>query len=169
MTGAGCRSKGHAWEREVAGVLRSVFKGAKRGLSQTRDGSDVPDVDGTPFWIECKVGRRTNPRAALQQAGLASLEFHESALDAPLRPPVAVCKDDRAEPFVTMALADWMVLVEKAYGSRAEQAERSLATRTPRPEDALTVILRGPRPARVRRALVDLTQEVEDLLRERGE
>lgn len=48
------RRKGVAFEREVARALRSVFERAERGF-QFRDGSDAaPDVDGTPWWIECK-------------------------------------------------------------------------------------------------------------------
>lgn len=47
------RKKGKVHERDVAKWLRQWFPEAKRGL-QSRDGSECPDVIGTPFWIEVK-------------------------------------------------------------------------------------------------------------------
>lgn len=53
------RTKGRAWEQEVARILRERGWSAKRGL-QSRDGSDAPDVvTDLPLWPECKAGRDT--------------------------------------------------------------------------------------------------------------
>lgn len=41
-------------------------------------------MDGTPFWVEAKVGTKTNLKAAVKQA--------EAATDG--RPVIAVCKDN---------------------------------------------------------------------------
>jgi hypothetical protein len=78
------RQKGAGWERELAIILRKLWPSAKRGLGQARSGGEVCDVDGTPFWVEAKVGTKTNLKAAVKQA--------EAATDG--RPVIAVCKDN---------------------------------------------------------------------------
>lgn len=100
--GAASRRKGHTWERQVARDLREIFgPDVKRGF-QTRGGTkEAPDVDGTPWFIECKCGKATNIKAALRQA--------VEATDG--RPPVAICKDDRTEPVVAMLYSDWLNLL----------------------------------------------------------
>lgn len=97
------RVKGKKWERAVAVKLRPLFgSGVKRGY-QTRDGREAPDVDGTPYWIECKHGVNINLHAALAQAVRAS--------DG--RPPVVVAKYQNRAPMVAMLLTDWLQLVER--------------------------------------------------------
>jgi len=99
------RSKGARFEREVATAFRVAFPGARRGLGQARSGVDAADVIGIPgYWIECKVGARPNPLAALRQAeGNSNGEV-----------PVAVCKVDREGAAVTLPLADFIALLDKA-------------------------------------------------------
>ena len=58
----------------------------RRGL-QFRDGAECADVVAPALWIECKRGKRTNPRGALAQAKEASLGKGVW--------PLAVCKDDK--------------------------------------------------------------------------
>ena len=102
LSGRGCRIKGHAFERDVAKIFRSLYgDGVKRGY-QTRSGTEAPDVDGTPFWIECKRGKRTNPKAALKQA----LEAKDE------RPPIAICKDDRQDIVVMLLLEDFLDILK---------------------------------------------------------
>ena len=97
------RLKGKKWERAVAEKLRPLFGArVKRGY-QTRDGREAPDVDGTPFWVECKHGALVNLRAALAQA--------ISATDG--RPPVVIAKDTGRSAVVLMRLEDWLALVER--------------------------------------------------------
>lgn len=92
------RMKGKRGERAIAELLRPVFgAGVKRGW-QSRSGRDGSDIEGTPYWIEVKVGKCPNVRAALKQA--------TEATDG--RMPVVVVKDDRREPFVVMRLSDWL-------------------------------------------------------------
>jgi hypothetical protein len=97
------RTKGHNFERETAVKLREIFPEARRGL-QYQDGKNPPDVVGTPFHIECKVGKKPNPRTALEQAITDS--------DGSLI-PVAVIKDDRREPFIVMQWNDFFELVRE--------------------------------------------------------
>jgi hypothetical protein len=98
VPGKAPRVKGHRFEREVSDLFKELYgEHVKRGF-QTRDGSECPDVDGTPFWIECKKGKQTRPLAALQQA--------EEASDG--RVCIAVCCNDRDAPTVTLRLYDFM-------------------------------------------------------------
>ena len=102
------RRKGASWEREVARLLRLIWPDAKRGL-QTRGGTkEVPDVEGTPFYLELKRGVRCNIKAALEQAASSS--------DG--RPPVAVTKEDAKRPIVSMYIEDWFNLLAAVYGVR---------------------------------------------------
>lgn len=96
------REKGKRFEREVARRFRDVLPGydVRRGF-QSRRGSDAPDVDVPKFWVEAKVGARTNPRAALAQA----IEATDGRI------PVAVCKDDRKDPVVMMRMDDFLDFV----------------------------------------------------------
>jgi hypothetical protein len=97
------RRKGHAWERDVVHMLRQIWSTARRGLGQTR-GAEVCDVEGTPYWIECKVGAQPNVRAAMAQA----LEDATKAGDP--RPLLVITKRDREEPLVTMSLVNFVTL-----------------------------------------------------------
>lgn len=94
--GASQRTKGHNFERWVAKRWRDsgLCPSAKRGLSQARSGDDVPDVDGTPYWVECKAQKQPSLFAALEQA--------EAASDG--RPALVVAKRDRDKPVVMMRL-----------------------------------------------------------------
>lgn len=104
MKPGGGRRKGRAWEQEVARKLRALFGDAvKRGLQTRGGGKEAPDVDGTPYHIECKHGRLVNLRAALAQA----------IRDTDGRVPVVVAKDDRSEPIVVMRMSDWLRLEEE--------------------------------------------------------
>lgn len=116
MGGRASRVKGHNFERDVVHLFRAALglddKQVKRGLSQPRGGTaEEPDVvvpDHVPLWIECKVGKLTNPRAALKQARKALTDRKIEKI------PVAVCKDDRTEPVAMLPLAAFAALVALA-------------------------------------------------------
>lgn len=61
------RRKGQRGERETAILWRSVYPDARRG-SQSRSGKDASDVEGTPWWIECKTLARIAALRHLEQA-----------------------------------------------------------------------------------------------------
>jgi hypothetical protein len=114
MSGGGAaRRKGHDWERALVHRFAEVFgiERVRRGL-QYRDGAECPDVEAPALWIEAKRGKRTNPRAALTQAKEASLGKGVW--------PIAVCKDDRHEPFVTMELDDFLDLLREWWATRGK-------------------------------------------------
>jgi hypothetical protein len=110
MSGAHSRRKGAAFERELVRRFREVMPDAdiRRGL-QYRTGEEASDVEVPCFWVEAKHHHRTNVRAAMRQA-----------IDAcpPGRWPIAVCKDDRAAPLVTMQLDDFLELVREWWERR---------------------------------------------------
>ena len=110
MNGAGCRRKGHDFEREMVRALADVFglENVRRGI-QARSGTEVPDVEAPMFWIECKRGRRTNIRAALAQA--------EEACHVP-KWLLAICKDDNQRPIAAMYLEDLIDLLREWWSTR---------------------------------------------------
>lgn len=110
------RTKGKVWERLVANMLKPIFgDSAKRGF-QSRSGRDGCDVEGTPYWLECKHGALVNLRAALKQA-----------LEASDGRPVVVCaKDDRSAPLAVMRLSDWLDLVHAAHAAGVVQGLEQL-------------------------------------------
>lgn len=92
------RRKGKAFEREIASAMRAAgFGEARRGL-QSRGGGEVPDVEGTPWWVECKVGKSPRVLAAYEQA--------REATDG--RPVLVVTKWDRGPTLVTMDLSTFL-------------------------------------------------------------
>lgn len=101
------RRKGHDFERAVANMLCNVpgCTEARRGL-QFRDGAEVPDVDGTCMWIECKVGARPNIDKAYKQA--------QAATDG--RPVVVFSKRTGEQPMVTVSVETWLAVLEQLYG-----------------------------------------------------
>ena len=102
--------KGKRFERELVQMFSMVAPMARvcRGF-QWRSGAEVPDVDIPGFWLEAKVGAKTNPRKALRQA-TADAKFG--------RWPLAVCKDDRQTPIVVMALPDFLTMYRQWYFGR---------------------------------------------------
>lgn len=97
------RRKGKTFERLVAADLRAIYgQRVKRGW-QTRAGSDAPDVENVPFWLECKHHRRVNIQQALAQAQAAAV-----IAKSPL-PPLIVAKDDGGQPVAVMA---WVTILE---------------------------------------------------------
>ncbi len=109
--------KGKTFERDVAKALRVVYPEARRGLAQPRDGTETPDVEGTPFWVECKVGQRINVQAALCQA--------QDATDG--RSPLAICRADHEPATATMLLSDFITLLidgDEGGGATEDAAPR---------------------------------------------
>lgn len=63
------REKGIRGELRARDLMRHAgFKDAVRSYGQSRKGSDKPDVDGTPFWVEVKTeATRPNVHKAFEQ------------------------------------------------------------------------------------------------------
>ncbi len=111
------RQKGAANERRLAKKFADAMPGhnVRRGLQyQNRFGGEkVPDVECPIFWVEAKVGKRPNPRAAMKQA-------REDAIKGKI--PIAVIRDDGApnDEFVCIGLTDFLDIIEEWF-ERGEQ------------------------------------------------
>ena len=95
------RRKGATFERTVAERLRELWPEAKRGF-QFRGGDEAPDVQGTPFFVECKHRARVYVAKAMAEA----------VADSDGRPPVVIWKENHGVELVTMRLDDWLALVK---------------------------------------------------------
>ncbi len=90
------------------------FRGAMPGADihrgfQGRGGEEAPDVEVPIWWVECKHGKRPSIRNALKQADG----------DCPKgRVPIAIVKDDRLPPTVTMSLDDFLEFVSEWWAAR---------------------------------------------------
>lgn len=83
------RDKGQRGEREAAALLSSLgFTEACRGLGQARAGGEVPDVDGSPWWVEVKRHRGIAAVRFLEQAELAAQASGDP------RPPLVLMRED---------------------------------------------------------------------------
>jgi hypothetical protein len=110
------RAKGAEWDRDVRDVLRGWWPDAKRGF-QTRGAvaDNVPDVTGTPFWVECKTGKNIGWNDAIIQA----------STETDGRPWLVFAKCERlagreTPKVVIMSLDLLEVLLENKYGERKE-------------------------------------------------
>ena len=100
------RDKGAAFERFIAGMLRDVYPDARRGY-QRRSGSDEPDIQGTPWWVECKVSKGT------PQVYRA---YWQAEKDTDGRAVLVISKQNRTEPLVSMTLGDFLDLLSRLAG-----------------------------------------------------
>jgi hypothetical protein len=98
MSGRRSRTKGAAFERLTARTLKPHWPEARRGIGQARSAGEVADVQGTPFWVECKRQKRCNIQAAYKQA--------QEATDG--RPPLVVTRDDNSTTLVTMDMETFL-------------------------------------------------------------
>ena len=97
------RVKGATFERVLANLFKQMWPTAKRGIGQTRSASEVPDVDGTPFWVEAKHWKKTT-RTGLRKA-------YQQAVDAnrTTKPIVVIAKENCSRDIVVvMSALDFM-------------------------------------------------------------
>lgn len=105
------REKGAVFERKIAEILRSIYPDAKRGIGQTRAATEVADVAGIPFWVECKHQHRVNIAGAVRQAQAALIE--RVKLEQPRLPLLVVSRSDRQEILATMLFDDFLDVLRK--------------------------------------------------------
>lgn len=107
MAGRRSRNKGAAFEREIARRLRVVWPDARRGIGQARSASEVSDVEGTPYWIECKRCKKVNVKAAIKQA------YEAREKQALHRPIVIIWKEDYGD--ITVSEPWWELTGEVTW------------------------------------------------------
>ena len=115
------RVKGKTWERAVCRMLRSIWSSVYRGHQDSRGGAKAGegcDVEGTPYYVECRHEREYNWRKHLREA----LAMRSKRGDA--RPVVLVAKDDKrppgwrvgqptTPPIAIMLLEEWVALAHE--------------------------------------------------------
>mgnify|MGYP003152027700 CR=1 FL=1 len=94
------RTKGVAWERKVASILREHGFDAKRTFGQYRKGDEDPDVVTPNLWVECKRGKSIAYEKAIDQA------IGDSEGSGLI--PIVICKKDHKEPLVILRLSDFL-------------------------------------------------------------
>lgn len=100
------RTKGKRFEREVVNRLRVYWPNVRRGWWQAKGGAVVPDVEGSPYWLEVTHGQQPPIQAKMRQAlGYVGLPGGPA-----YRTPVVISKRDHDDPLVTMRLDDWILL-----------------------------------------------------------
>lgn len=126
--GARNRRKGKTFERVVAKELKKVYPEARRGYWQSRlkqsGRGEACDVEGTPWWVECKARKNFSFRQTLEQC-LQSKDHRPNLIIFKLDKianPYAVMRLDELIPVLALAesgnvmplnkLADFL---EKAY------------------------------------------------------
>jgi hypothetical protein len=123
------RQKGAVYERHIANRLREVYPTARRGIGQARSAFEVPDVDGVPFWVECKHRKTVNVMAALTQADKArtALGLHLSRQEKEAMgfdgPPLVVARRNRERDVAAMYLDDLIKLLAEVEFLRREDAD----------------------------------------------
>lgn len=116
--GAMQRRKGARFEREAANAFAVLFPDAKRGIGQSRWGGEVPDVDGTPFWVECKRSNTTSS-AALKQGTEARAKSTR-----PKSPVLSVGRRNGERAIASMYLEDFLILLaDQLVGDPVARAE----------------------------------------------
>jgi hypothetical protein len=106
MGGKMSRDKGKRGEYEARDFLKRWFPLACRGANQSRSGNDAADIEGTPFWVEAKLGAKPNVRAALAQA--------QEATNG--RPVLVYVRDDKSKPFFVLDAESMEYLLRRAFG-----------------------------------------------------
>jgi hypothetical protein len=102
------RRKGSSYEREIATMLKVLWPEARRGIGQARNAGEVPDVDGTPYWVEAKNHKRApNVHAAYAQA-------IEAQAGKPSKRPVLVVSRKTGDglDLATLPLRELLLLLE---------------------------------------------------------
>ena len=95
-----------------------------RSSGQCFKGDLRADVDCPEVWVECKVGKRPNIKAALEQAEEAEAGAKTG------KSPVAICKWDRQEPIASMRLDFFIELLKIAYRGEGDDGGNTLVQTT---------------------------------------
>jgi hypothetical protein len=94
----------------VAGLLRELYPGAKRGLGQARAGHEVADIAETPYRIVCKHGLRPDLFGALAQAE------RDAGRAGDARPVLVVARKNGGQDVALLRLIDLLALLRAAQG-----------------------------------------------------
>lgn len=146
--GKASRRKGKVFEQEIARKFREIYgESVKRGW-QAREGFDAPDVDGTPWWVECKHHARVNVQASFEQAVTASTKVQPRGYERANRPPVLVHHDSgKPHTLVTLRLEDFLALcgTEAVQDKLIAGLDKRVTELSPPPPERVAVTPSGVR------------------------
>jgi hypothetical protein len=121
------KRKGRKWEQDIARMLRPIFgEDVYRGHQDKRGGAGAgegADIEGTPFYIECRHEKTYNWRRHLRETLAKRTEREDD------RPVILVAKDDTkppnwrigqpgTPPLAIMQLEEFLELLKKIYGCK---------------------------------------------------
>jgi hypothetical protein len=109
------REKGVKYEQWVARQLAVVYPTAKRGIGQARRADEVPDVEGTPWWVETKHNRCAKIQTAYKQAVTARAKSPSVYRRAPI---LVVTRDDGSEDLATLPFAELVKMMRELEALR---------------------------------------------------
>ena len=108
------RNKGHDYERDIATFYRELgFKDVKRTL-QSRAGYEGSDVQGTPWWVECKHHAKVGKVARWWVKALEDTHQECGAGAEPSKPIVLHVKKTNGPEFVVISKDHWEQLVRSS-------------------------------------------------------
>lgn len=120
--GRASRNKGKNFEREVAAALREIYgAGIRRGW-QSRAGDDAADIEGAPWFVECKHHVRVNIRAAWAQIIEAQNGAREKKNPAGNLRPLLIAKDTGRETLAVLRFDDFLALLKAVEQSTSVAA-----------------------------------------------
>ncbi len=115
MTGKMARTKGLNFERDVAKLLRCIYKDARRHLEyQDQEANGVDLVHTGIYKIQCKRGRKWASISAIEEVSVCT-EYGEV--------PVLITKGDNKPSVAVLPLEEFIRLV-----SRSQALEQLEAT-----------------------------------------
>lgn len=95
MSGTKSRDSGKRHERACVALLKAIYPDAHRTAQTVQDRSAcVPDVEGVPWWVECKYRASGSLDALIVEAYEQAQADRERAKDH--RPLLLLCKVGRA-------------------------------------------------------------------------
>ena len=113
--GRGNRNKGKVYERKIANFYKELGFPAKRTI-QSRQGYEGCDVQGTPWWVECKHTKSIGVVLDWWQQTKSDIlkGRAKSIIDSHTLPPHSVLhiRENGADDLVVISLAHWKELVQ---------------------------------------------------------
>ena len=117
MKPGGGRTKGHAFERQIAIAFRCLFPKAARELTECREGLGVDLIETGNLRVQCKRGRKYAPLSKIEE-----IPEVEGTI------PLLVTQGDRKPTLVAMRLDDFLaILKDPGHVEGVEIAEEPIA------------------------------------------
>jgi len=104
MKGNKNRQRGNTFMNYIARELRDIWFMARRNFQERGAIKDGADVEETPYWLECKYGKRPNLLAAIRQ----------SVAETDGRPILIAYRQEGNAAYIIQPFRHWKKLANKA-------------------------------------------------------